>query len=69
MKDGILTFSGMKFFINDTTMFDISNTNSVASPIAIPLMAVEVTPNAGHNPSNRTNTGFSFTNPFAKFFH
>jgi hypothetical protein len=50
-------------------MFDISNTKVVASPMPSPLMAEEVTPSVGHIPSSKTNTGFSFINPFEKFFH
>lgn len=69
IKLGIRTFSGIIPLTNETTMFDITKTNAVASPIPSPLIAEDVTPKVGHIPSNNTKTGFSFRNPFEKFFH
>jgi hypothetical protein len=66
MKAGIRTLSGIKFLIILTTKFDMINTKVVANPIPNPFRAEVVTPNAGHNPKRRTNTGFSLKNPFVK---
>jgi hypothetical protein len=64
---GIRTLSGMKFFTNEITRLDITNTKAVAAPIPNPFIAEEVTPKVGHNPNKITNTGFSFMIPFRKF--
>ena len=69
IKEGILTLSGIKFLINDITIFEQTSTNIVASPIPNPLIADEVTANVGHNPKSNTKTGLSFINPLLKFFH
>ena len=68
MKAGILTLSGIKFLIRETTRLLITSTKRVASPIPIPLIALVVVPSVGHKPRKRTNTGFSFINPFVRFF-
>ncbi len=68
MNEGILTLSGIRSLTAETTIFDINNTNVVASPIPSPLIADDVTPRVGHIPSSSTKTGFSFINPFEKFF-
>jgi hypothetical protein len=44
-------------------MFDIMSTAIVATPIPIPFIAEEVTPNVGHIPKISTNVGFSFNIP------
>jgi hypothetical protein len=44
--------------------FEKTNTAVVASPIDIPLNALDVVPKVGHIPKRRTNVGFSFTRPF-----
>ena len=69
IKLGILTLSGITSLTSEITMFDIINTNEVASPIPSPFMAEEVTPRVGHIPNTNTNTGFSLIKPFVKFFH
>ena len=61
---GIRTMSGTRFLIREITTFEQINTNMVASPIPIPLMAEEVVPNVGHIPKRSTNVGFSLTIPF-----
>jgi hypothetical protein len=63
MKAGIRTLSGIRFLINEITMFDIMSTAIVATPIPIPFIAEEVTPNVGHIPRISTNVGFSFNIP------
>ena len=55
---------GIRFLIDEITTFEQINTNMVASPIPIPLMAEEVVPNVGHIPKRSTNVGFSLTIPF-----
>ena len=64
MNAGIRTISGIRFLIDEITTFEQINTNMVASPIPIPLMAEEVVPNVGHIPKRSTNVGFSLTIPF-----
>lgn len=64
MNAGIRTISGIRFLIDEITTFEQINTNMVANPIPIPLMAEEVVPNVGHIPKRSTNVGFSLTIPF-----
>ena len=47
MNAGIRTISGIRFLIDEITTFEQINTNMVANPIPIPLMAEEVVPNVG----------------------
>jgi hypothetical protein len=56
--------SGIRFFIKEITTFEQINTNMVASPMPIPLIADDVVPNVGHIPSRSTNVGFSLIIPF-----
>lgn len=65
MKTGILTLSGVRFFISDMTKLEHISTNIVANPIEIPLMADVVVAKVGHMPSRRTNVGFSFNMPLS----
>lgn len=63
IKAGIRTRSGMKFLKMEMTIFEQINTNIVANPILIPLIAELVVANAGHIPNNKTKTGLSLITP------
>ena len=65
---GIRTKSGITFFKAEITIFEQINTNIVANPILMPLMAEEVVPKVGHIPNSNTNVGFSVMIPFINIF-
>jgi hypothetical protein len=60
---GIRTLLGIRFLMSDIAMFERISTAIVATPIPIPLMAVEVTPSVGHIPKISTKVGFSLRIP------
>ena len=64
MNAGMRTLSGITDFRSEMTMFDISSTKAVASPMHMPLIADVVVASVGHMPSTNTHVGFSFTSPF-----
>ena len=57
---------GTIFRIKETTILDIIRTNVKAIPIPKAFSNFVVTANAGHNPNNENNIGFSLTIPFVK---
>ena len=67
MKQGMRTLSGMKFLSKEIQRLDIVNTNVVANPIDMPLMALVVVARVGQQPKRSTNMGFSFISPLVKF--
>ena len=67
-KTGMRTLSGVRFLTSEMTTLEHINTNIVANPIDIPLMADVVVASVGHMPSRRTNIGFSRTMPFIIIF-
>jgi hypothetical protein len=63
IKAGIRTLSGIRLLISEITILDMISTAIVATPIPIPLIADEVTPNVGHIPKISTKVGFSLRIP------
>jgi len=64
MNAGIRTISGIRFLSSDIAILEHVSTNSVASPMLIPLRAELVVANVGHIPSRSTKMGFSLMIPF-----
>ena len=68
MNTGMRTLSGVRFLINDITMFEQISTNIVAKPIDKPLMADVVVASVGHIPRSNTKQGFSLMMPLSNIF-
>jgi hypothetical protein len=49
--------------MSEIAIFERMSTAIVATPIPIPLMAVDVTPSVGHIPKISTKVGFSLRIP------
>jgi hypothetical protein len=57
------TLLGIRFLMSEIAIFERMSTAMVATPIPMPLMAVEVTPSVGHIPKMSANVGFSLRIP------